>query len=275
MKAAPKEQRGRVMGVYYGTFNIGFIAGPLIGAPLANTFGLASPLWAYGFACFVAAIAFWRSIRDLEAPGGSEPSNGARLRLPWSRAFVTVLVISLVEAWILAGASTLIPLFATDRLAAPALGAIGITVWSIPEFAILYPAGVLVDRVGRKPVMVPALLLFIAVLGSFGLVTAGWSFLLLLGALGICTGLGGVPPAVMLADVTPPERSGQATGMFRFASDLGFVIGPLVAGATADWFGLGWGMALMALPCLVSLGFMLSIADTRPVLRRADLAEPA
>lgn len=268
LKAAPKEQVGRVMGIYYGTFNLGFIAGPLLGAPLAATFGLASPLWVYAAACFVAATLFWRSIRDIAGPAQATARGGGIRRIGWSRSFVTVLLAALAYAWVLSGVAAMVPLFATDRLGATAtLGAIGITVWSIPEFAILYPAGVLTDRVGRKHVLGPALLGLIAVLVPFGLASAPWAFLGLLGLLGIFTGLGGVPPAVMLSDVVPADRSALATGVFRFASDVGFVLGPLVAGVSADAFGLGWAFAITAIPCTGALGLLLSIPDTRPVLR--------
>jgi MFS family permease len=66
----------------------------------------------------------------------------------------------------------------------------------------------------------------------------------------------------MLSDVTPPELKGSAVAAFRFAGDLGFVIGPLVAGWSAKAFGFGAAFAISALPAVVALGLVLSIRET-------------
>ena len=58
-----------------------------------------------------------------------------------------------------------------------------------------------------------------------------------MGLLGVASGYAGVPPAPMLSDVTPEELKGTAVAVFRFVGDLGFVIGPLVAGWSAHAFG--------------------------------------
>ena len=57
LRSIPSRQTGRVMSVYYASFNIGFIAGGPLGGLMAKWFGLASPLYIYAGACFVAAVA--------------------------------------------------------------------------------------------------------------------------------------------------------------------------------------------------------------------------
>ena len=85
-----------------------------------------------------------------------------------------------------------------------------------------------------------------------------------LGFLGITTGLGSVAPPAMLADVVPEDLTGTAAGVFRFMGDLGITVGPLVAGWTANAFGLRWALALCALPCAVALGFAAACPETLP-----------
>jgi len=64
LRSIPAERSGRVMGVYYAAFNVGFIAGGPLGGLTARWFGLASPLYVYAGACLIAAVVFWRTLHD-------------------------------------------------------------------------------------------------------------------------------------------------------------------------------------------------------------------
>ena len=55
LRTIPPERSGRVMSVYYGSFNLGFIAGGPIGGFIARWLGLSAPLHVYGVACFVSS----------------------------------------------------------------------------------------------------------------------------------------------------------------------------------------------------------------------------
>jgi MFS family permease len=74
----------------------------------------------------------------------------------------------------------------------------------------------------------------------------------------------------MLSDVTPEELKGTGVAAFRFFGDLGFVIGPLVAGWAANAFGFGGAFLINAIPALVALGLVLSIRETMPSRVRRD-----
>jgi MFS family permease len=51
--------------------------------------------------------------------------------------------------------------------------------------------------------------------------------------------------------------------VFRFAGDLGFVLGPLIAGAAAKAVGFTGAFAISAVPAIVALALVLSIAETK------------
>ena len=76
----------------------------------------------------------------------------------------------------------------------------------------------------------------------------------------------------MLSDVTSEEVRGTAVAVFRFVGDLGFVLGPIVAGVSADRVGYGAAFALAAVPVLVALVFVLTIPETLPRLPRTGEA---
>jgi MFS family permease len=252
------------MSVYYASFNIGFIAGGPLGGLMAKWFGLASPLFIYAGACFVAAVLFWRTIRNPERHE-SEVRRGGIRRLPWNRAFVTVLVVNGVYLWMIGAIfSTLVPLFGTSDEVGLTIGGVGIglAIATATELACLYPAGHATDRRGRRAVLIPALAGLALVTAAFGFVSTPAGFMIAMALLGVASGYSGVPPAPMLSDVTPEELKGSAVAVFRFVGDLGFVIGPLVAGWSAQAYGFTASFAINAIPAVVALGLVLSIRET-------------
>jgi MFS family permease len=91
-------------------------------------------------------------------------------------------------------------------------------------------------------------------------------------AFGVASGYAGVPPAAMLSDVTPADASGTAIGAFRFCGDLGFLLGPAVAGYSTKALGFEEAFAIAAIPTLVAL---VAVARTPETLRRVPAGQPA
>jgi MFS family permease len=88
----------------------------------------------------------------------------------------------------------------------------------------------------------------------------------------VASGFAGVPPAPMLSDVSPEELKGSAVAAFRFTGDLGFVLGPLVAGWAANAYGFDASFVITAIPAFVALALVLSIRETMPRVPRAGEA---
>lgn len=273
IRTVPKERTGRVMSVYYASFNIGIIAGQPLGGFFAAHLGLESPLWIYGISCGVSAWLLFRTIRNPERSEHESRHRGLR-RLPWDRPFVTVLVVNAAYLWFIGGVfSTLIPLFGNEIVGLSISGVgFGLSIATATEFAVLFAAGKATDRAGRKAVLVPSFIALVVLLTLFGLATSTVAFFVALAILGVISGYAGVPAAPMLSDLAPEELSGTAVGVFRFAGDLGFVLGPLVAGFSADHFGFGPAFAVNAIPCAIALALLLSIKETMPVLPRTGEA---
>jgi MFS family permease len=100
-----------------------------------------------------------------------------------------------------------------------------------------------------------------------GFSTSVWMFALILVLLSFTGGFAGVPPAAMLSDVVPDEQSGRGIGAFRFFGDLGFFLGPLVAGAVSKNFGFEVAFMVAAIPSAIALVVLLRTPET---LRRAQ-----
>jgi MFS transporter, DHA1 family, multidrug resistance protein len=278
LRIVPTQQMARTLGIFYGTFNTGFVAGGAASGLVADRFGLAGPLLANAVMVVLAAV-LWLALLPaggLAAPAGGTgaPDRGegrSLARLLRTPGLVPVVVTNFAYLWMVAVVfDTLVPLFASDVLGLSTIGiGVAIAVALAAEFVVLYPAGIVADQRGRKPVLVPSLAGL-----AVATVAVGWAPTpLLLGVamavLGVMSGAAGVPPGAMLSDVAPTQASGTAVGVFRFCGDLGFTLGPLLAGWAIPVVGFRWAFALAAIPTVVALAL---IARTPETLRPAEVA---
>jgi MFS family permease len=280
LKSAPTGSTGRTLSFFFGAFNVGVIVGGAIGGKVADAFGLKSPLFAYS-AILLLAIAFYlRFVPDVPkrapklAPDDIPPEAGAvpapapsnmvvreYLRVP---GFAAALVLNLAYLWVVGAVfNTLLALYATDRLHMSTSG-IG-TIYAVAvaaEFVVLVPAGIWTDRYGRKAVLIPSLLALTGTIAILGWASTPVMLGALLALVSFSSGFAGVPPAAMLSDVVPTESAGRAVGAFRFCGDIGFLLGPLIAGAVGESFGFTAAFVVSAIPPFLAFLMMLGTAET-------------
>jgi MFS family permease len=278
------ENRGRVMSIYQGSLLAGVSLGPAVGGFVAQGFGLDAPFYVVAVLALLAMfLSFGRmpetvhEARRAARPGGDDnpPSGrGAVLSLLARPDFLLVCMLSgSIFLTRTGGRLTLIPLLGENRLGmSPALLGAVFTMMTLLNLATLAPAGTMIDRLGRKAVIVPsalvtgsALVLF-AVSGNVGL------FVIAAVIHGLGTGIVGPAPAAYAADIAPPGLRGVSMGLFRTFGDAGFVIGPVLLGALADLAGFGWALAFNAL-ILVSIALLFAVF-ARETLRRPVVPEP-
>jgi MFS family permease len=131
-----------------------------------------------------------------------------------------------------------IPVLARERLG---LGTdrigVGLALSSLVGLVLTYPAGVLVDRSGRKVVIVPSTLVAGASLVLFLTASSYAGFLVACVAWSVAVGVSGAAPAAYAADVAPSGMNAAAMSTFRMLADLGYVLGPIVLGIVTDVLG--------------------------------------
>jgi MFS family permease len=162
--------------------------------------------------------------------------------------FLLVSLIAFVNAVARTGALfNIIPILARDRLALdPDRIGFGLALASVVGLALAYPAGVLVDRYGRKIIIVPSTILSgVSLVLFLTAPTYAW-FLVACAAWSVAMGISGAAPAAYAADTAPGGMNAAALSTYRMLADLGYVIGPIALGLAADLAGASAALASAA-----------------------------
>lgn len=273
------ERRGRIMATYSGAFAFAVGIGPYPGGLLAEHLGLAAPFYAFTLLALAGAVLGWwrvpetRRWRDGSSAGPLAPALAvpffAQLRLLTAQiGFALISLVSFSAAFARTGALfNVIPILGRERLGlAPDQIGLGLGLISVVGLALAYPSGMLVDRFGRKTVIVPATLLTGLALILFALAPSYLWFIGACAAWSIASGISSDAPGAYAADAAPAGMNAAAMSTYRMLSDCGYVVGPLLLGYVADTAGANVALAGAAL----FLGFVsFSFARFAPETYRA------
>jgi MFS family permease len=125
------------------------------------------------------------------------------------------------------------------------------------------PAGHLVDRIGRKPVLIGSRLLYAALSGGLFL-NLGPLWVLALLRVGQGASGGAYVPALRaaLADLTPPGERGHRYAQLQGCEMVGLLLGPAIGGAVALWAYSGI-FAASGVAVLLGIGAIIRMPETR------------
>lgn len=264
--------RGRSIAVFGGINRIGMFGGPALGGVIATVAGTSAAFLvagALGLLAFMAAVAFIPNDRaDVTAREGSRRKGWdlvATTLKTHSSDLTAAAVAQLFAQMIRQGRQLLIPLVgATELSLNPAQVGTIMTVSAIVDMSMFFPAGILMDRFGRKFASVPS---FAIMAIGIGLVPFTGSFLGLMLAgmvIGLGNGLGSGSMMTLGADLAPPGATGEFLGIWRLIGDVGMVAGPLAVGLIANQLGLrGSAVALMLAGLIASTTLLFLVKETR------------
>ena len=240
----PLGDRGRALSTFGGVNRIGTFLGPAVGGLIATQFGLAAPF--YLAAATAAAAA---AISVISIPETRHGDAAAKPHLRWAlvgdvarrhwRELGTAGSAQICAQTIRAGRQLIVPLYGHDALGLSA-GEIGtiISLCSAVDMSRCLPAGILMDKLGRKFASVPS---FIVMAIGMALIPFSTGYLGLLVAtciMGFGNGLGSGTMMTLGADLAPRRATGEFLGVWRLIGDLGATGGPLAVGGLADLAGL-------------------------------------
>jgi MFS family permease len=250
--------RGRAAGFFQAGFLIGGITGPAVGGALA-AISLTAPFFFYAGTLAVAGtvgllLLHRRGPKPEEENAESEVSLRALVR---DARYQAACVTNLAQGWTSFGVrSSLVPVLVVELLHRPASWTgIAFACASVVQTIAVGPAGRFTDTVGRRPAMILGGTVAAVSIMAVPFAPNIWLLIVVLCLYGIASAFLGTAPAAAVGDAAG-SRSGTAVAVFSMCSDIGAIVGPLVAGLLADTLSypaaFGAGAALMLVAAALS-----------------------
>ena len=276
--------RGEAQGIYSSAVNLGFVAGPVVGAFTASRFGIETPFWGAAVLSLASLVIFVFA---------RIPSHGALARevfvpVVWSQLVARICsslnqprirILGATSLLYTCGLSVIMTLFPVAgeseipgglTVVGPAFTAAG---FSGLVFGPLL--GRLGDRVGRSPLLLLGALLTAAE-GTALLLTRAPELIIgafFLGGIGAAAFFNALHAAI--GDLTNRRRRGTVTGIVGLAGETGGIAGSLLASAAWSLTDLRAPFAIQILATcgVVLLSLFLGRLRTPRVSEPSELRE--
>mgnify|MGYP003757098083 FL=1 len=287
LRVVAAEQRGRASAAFQAGFLFGGVTGPAVGG-LVLAWSFRAPFFVYAAtltAAMIIALVFLTRAHLVEeeaaVAANESPADASKtaelvrfLRMPAYRA---ALGVNFLNGFVTFGIrAALIPLFVIEGLRQDAaLSGFAFLFAAAAQALALIPAGRMADLRGRRPAMIIGIVativgMSVLVLADVvsGQTTVGTLLLFLaMSILGVALAYRSSAPAAAVGDLMGGRRGGLPIAVFQMMSDLGSVIGPLLAGYLLDTAGFSWAFFIGA---AVSVVVLLVVVRSPETLHRSE-----
>lgn len=281
LRVAAPNQRGRAAAAFQGGFLLGGVMGPAVGG-LVLGISIRAPFFVYAVTLGAAVVVVITTLaktqlgeKDAAAKVDDEPVPGWQLlkKALRNRAYVTALAVNLGNGFTAFGLrSAIVPLFVVNGLGLDkAWAGYGAFASAATQAPLLGPAGRMTDTKGRRIALMIGIALSAGGFVALAFTGATWGYLVAMAILGAGSAFLGAAPAAVVGDVTGGRREGPVVATFQMMSDVGAVVGPLVAGIIVDRTG-SFEVAFLVGAAVLMVTFLLS-ATMPETLKRASAAE--
>ena len=264
MEVVPIEYRARAMSTLGGTMRIGMFIGPFVAAAAIHVYGLAGA-YGVGIAALLVSGAVAARMPDLvvaDAAGASRDAAKSRPAAPTilstlrdnGHVFITLGIGILLVSAVRTTRQTVIPLWADQLALEPTVTSLIYGVAGGVDMLLFYPAGKVMDQMGRRWVVVPSLVIMGAGLLALPLTSSAGTLLLAAMAIGFGNGIGSGMLMTLGADHSPRNGRAHFLGVWRLMADIGATCGPALVSLLAATLTLGAGIAVTGLISFVAAG---------------------
>lgn len=237
IEVVPVTHRARAMSLLGGSYRVGVLIGPLVGAGLIRLTDLTSVFW-LGAAMSVAASLLAATMPDVGEEKRAAARASGHLGVWTVIASHRRVLATLGTAVVILGMSrslrtSLLPLWADHIGLSAATTSLIFAGAAALDVAFMWPGGWLMDTRGRMIVAVPVVLSMAVACLLLPLTTSAWSVALVMALIACGNGLGSGIVMTLGADSAPSEGRSQFLGAWRLCGDIGNTGGPLLVSAVA------------------------------------------
>ena len=250
-----RARRGRISATMGGMGRISGFIGPVLGGLLATAFGYRVPFVVCAvFGCLgVVATARLVAADDADSRERGEnaetgpPAGLAEVLKTHYRILLSAGSGMLCAQLIRASRNVIIPLYAADAvgLDATAVGLITSVSYGV-DMLLFVPAGMIMDRFGRKFASVPSFVIQSVAMACIPLTSSFGELMVVASVIGLGNGIGAGTMLTLGSDLAPSRSRAEFLGMWRLIGDSGHAGGALVVGRVADLAGLGMAPLVVA-----------------------------
>lgn len=235
--AVPSTHRARAMSLLGGSYRLGVLIGPLVGAGLIRLTDLTSVFW-LGAAMSVCASLLAATMPDLGEEKRAAAKASGHLGVWTVIASHRRVLATLGTAVVILGMSrslrlSLLPLWADHLGLSASTTSLIFAGAAALDVAFMWPGGWLMDTRGRMVVAVPVVLSMAIACLLLPLTSSAASVALVMALIAIGNGLGSGIVMTLGADAAPGEGRSQFLGAWRLCGDIGNTGGPLLVSAVA------------------------------------------
>lgn len=282
LRVVSSEQRGRASSAFHGGFLFGGVAGPAVGG-IVVAWSIRAPFFVYAATLMVAtlvSLVFLSRVRllqreDIVSEGQAGKLEELRTALK-DKAYQAAIGSNFVTGFVVFGLrASIVPLFVVEGLERGAsLSGVGFLVAAGVQAVFLLPAGRMADTRGRRPALLfgtislatGMTLLALSDVATNTLGDAGMAgvflFLLAMAIQGFGGAFMGSAPSALVGDIMGGRKGGIVIATFQMMSDVGAILGPLIAGVLVDAFDFDWAFAAGATLALLPIILVLRMRET-------------
>lgn len=274
VRFAPPGRAGRAVGTFNAAWFSGIAVGPFVGGSLAAALdgqaGFRLAFVVCGTVCLVVAMAARLLLPSI--PGAAPPRISlphlARARPGWTlwRPLTLAAFGQAVRGGLV---FTVIPLFGERELGL-STSTVGLALSALAAFDILAMrvGGEWADRLGRRPILVGALLVGTASGVLAPLVEGPLAFAVWCAVVALTVGVTWVVPIAVVIDVVEEPEAGLAT--YRIGADVGQLGGSAGAGALVGSLGGEGTLVAIGLAFAVVAGWVARVPETGRAARQPE-----
>jgi MFS family permease len=250
--------QGRQLGAFYGAYLAGFVIGPPLAGALTVAFDVRAPFLVLGV---VTGLTFL-SIRRLEIPAADidvRSTKGVLRRLIRSREMAAALLVVVSFRY---SVGVFEPLWAPhlDNLGASTMiVTLSLSAFALPMLVIARWAGGLSDRHSPRLTSLLSALVTVPLMASYGWITAVPVLFVAMLPHGIMEAIQSPGSQAAVADAAPVDDAASAQGLGEAMGSAASMVGALTAAPLYAWLGPGPAFLIAALTMggLLGLSWLL------------------
>lgn len=256
-EVTPAPYRARVLSTLGGVHRIGQFVGPFLGAGVIHLADMRAAFILAVITAMAASVTVWLATPASRAAGQAAPASGAaavprpglcQVLSQHRRLLATMGLVGMLVGGIRGARQQIIPLWGEHIGLDPTTISLLFGLAGGIDMLLFYPAGKVMDRLGRLWVGVPAMILLGAAMATFPLASTAGGLAVVAALLGFANGWGSGIMMTIASDISPAQGRPQFLGAWRLLTDIGLGAGPLVlsAGAALGSLAIGiWAAAAM------------------------------